>query len=274
MEYLLEMMVGRYTSFKVNKKNNNPGNTILNISNLFVMNNKKVLALKNFSLKIRQGEIIGIVGVNGDGQIELVEAITGMRKIDKGKVEFINEEKHKFFMGYRTNKSIPCKKDKNKKGLILDYTLESNILLQIYNKKTYSKKRLLNKKSIKIYNKNIIKDFHVKSSKQQLNILRSLSFINIKKNIICKKIELQSEIVIAVQPTKNLDKDSIDYIHKRLIKQRNLGKGVLLISSQLDEILNLSDRIVIINNGELVNIVNTDEINEKEIDFIMTKIKN
>lgn len=271
---MAKMMVGREVSFKVNKKPAKPGDVVLDIKNLSVKNNKKVLGLKDFSIDVRAGEIVGIAGVEGNGQSELIEAITGLRKSESGTINFKNKDITRESIRNRINSGIAhIPEDRHKRGLVLDYTIEENMVLEVYDKKPFSNKGLLNKKEIKKYAEKIIDEFDVRSGEGAESIARSLSGGNQQKAIIGREIELNPELLIAAQPTRGLDVGSIEYIHKRLVEQRDSGKAVLLVSLELDEILNVSDRIAIINNGELIGIVNADETNENEVGLMMAGIK-
>ena len=271
---MAKMMVGREVSFKVNKKPAKPGDVVLDIKNLSVKNNKKVLGLKDFSFDVRAGEIVGIAGVEGNGQSELIEAITGLRKSESGTINFKNKDITRESIRNRINSGIAhIPEDRHKRGLVLDYTIEENMVLEVYDKKPFSNKGLLNKKEIKKYAEKIIDEFDVRSGEGAESIARSLSGGNQQKAIIGREIELNPELLIAAQPTRGLDVGSIEYIHKRLVEQRDSGKAVLLVSLELDEILNVSDRIAIINNGELIGVVNADETNENEVGLMMAGIK-
>ena len=271
---MAKMMVGREVSFKVNKKPAKPGDVVLDIKNLSVKNNKKVLGLKDFSIDVRAGEIVGIAGVEGNGQSELIEAITGLRKSESGTINFKNKDITRESIRNRINSGIAhIPEDRHKRGLVLDYTIEENMVLEVYDKKPFSNKGLLNKKEIKKYAEKIIDEFDVRSGEGAESIARSLSGGNQQKAVIGREIELNPELLIAAQPTRGLDVGSIEYIHKRLVEQRDSGKAVLLVSLELDEILNVSDRIAIINNGELIGVVNADETNENEVGLMMAGIK-
>ena len=271
---MAEMMVGRPVSFEVKKEDKKPGNVILKLENVSVMNNKKVLGLKDFSLEVKSGEVLGIAGVEGNGQTELVEAITGMRSIASGKIFFKNEDITNISIRKRINSGIAhIPEDRQKRGLVLDYTMENNMVLEIYNREPFSKRGLLNKKAIHEYAEKIINEFDVRSGQGGASIARGRSGGNQQKAIIGREIELDPELLIAVQPTRGLDVGSIEYIHKRLIEQRDAGKAVLLVSLELSEILNLSDRIAIVNNGELIGIVNAKETNENEVGLMMAGVK-
>lgn len=271
---MAEMMVGREVSFKVEKKEAKPGKTVLKINNLSVMNNKKVLGLKNFSIEARAGEILGIAGVEGNGQSELVEAITGMRKIHGGNIELLGENIETLSIRNRIDKGISyIPEDRHKRGLVLDYSLEENIVLKSYKNKPFSNKGILNRKAIREYAKEIIKAFDVRSGEGEKTIVRSMSGGNQQKAIIGREIEVDPKLLIAVQPTRGLDVGSIEYIHKRLVEERDKGKAVLLVSLELDEVLNVSDRIAVVNAGELIGIVNASETNENEVGLMMAGVK-
>ncbi|QOR68617.1 ABC transporter ATP-binding protein [Cytobacillus suaedae] len=270
---LAEMMVGRHVSFKVEKEESKPGEVVLEIDSLFVKNARKVMGLKNFSLEVRAGEIVGIAGVEGNGQSDLVEGITGLRKVESGKILLNGEDITNIPIRQRIEKGIGhIPEDRQKRGLVLDYTLQSNMVLEVYNKPPFSKFGLLNENAMKEYAKKILENFDVRSGEGAVSIARTLSGGNQQKAIIGRELELDPNLLIAVQPTRGLDVGSIEYIHKRLIEHRDNGKAVLLISLELDEVLQLSDRIAIVNNGELVGIVNASETDENEVGLMMAGV--
>ncbi|MFT4413625.1 ABC transporter ATP-binding protein [Fredinandcohnia humi] len=270
---LAEMMVGRHVSFKVDKKESTAGDVVLEIDSLSVINNRKVMGLKNFSLEVKKGEIVGIAGVEGNGQTELVEAITGLRKAESGRVLLNGEDITTIPIRQRIEKGIAhIPEDRQKRGLVLDYSLQSNMVLQVYNKQPFSRSGLLNVGAMKEYAKKILENFDVRSGEGAASIARTLSGGNQQKAIIGRELELNPDLLVAVQPTRGLDVGSIEYIHKRLIEHRDKGKAVLLVSLELDEVLQLSDRIAIVNNGELVGVVNASETNENEVGLMMAGV--
>ena len=271
---MAKMMVGREVSFKVEKVEAQPKDVVVKIENLSVNNNKKVLGLKNFSLDIRAGEIVGIAGVEGNGQTELVEALTGMRNVESGNIIFKGKNIVKESIRQRIDDGMAhIPEDRHKRGLILDYTMEDNMVLKAYRNKPFSKNGLINRAKISEYAQKIIETFDVRSGEGGKSIARSLSGGNQQKGVIGREIESDPDFLIAVQPTRGLDVGSIEYIHKRLVEQRDLGKAVLLVSLELDEVLNVSDRIAVVNNGELIGIVNANETNENEVGLMMAGIK-
>jgi simple sugar transport system ATP-binding protein len=271
---MAEMMVGRHVSFKVDKQASHPGEVVLKINNLSIKNNKKVMALNNFSLEVRTGEIVAIAGVDGNGQTELIEGLTGLRKTESGSIVFQGEE----ITGLSTRKRLErgighIPEDRHKRGLVLDYSLEENLVLEVYNRPPFSKYGLLNKQAIRTHADQIIKSFDVRSGQGASSAARTLSGGNQQKAIIGREVEQNPTLLIAVQPTRGLDVGSIEYIHKRLVEHRDKGKAVLLVSLELDEVLALSDRIAVMNAGELVGVVQASEATEQKIGLMMAGVK-
>ncbi|WP_246939768.1 ABC transporter ATP-binding protein [Bacillus pinisoli] len=270
---LAEMMVGRHVSFKVDKADSKPGKVVLQVENISVKNSRKVLGLKNFSIEVKAGEILGIAGVEGNGQSELVEGITGLRKVESGSISLNGEEITNIPIRQRIQKGIGhIPEDRQKRGLVLDYKLEENMVIEVYNRPPFSKNGLLNVSAIREYASNIIKNFDVRAGEGSASLARGLSGGNQQKAIIGRELELNPELLIAVQPTRGLDVGSIEYIHKRLVEHRDKGKAVLLVSLELDEVLQLSDRIAIVNNGELIGVVEASETNENEVGLMMAGV--
>lgn len=271
---MAEMMVGRQVAFKVEKKECEPGRTVLQLDSLTVKNAKKVLGLKNFTLEVRAGEIVGIAGVEGNGQRELVEALTGLRKPESGTVLFDGEDiTHKPTRDRINGGLAHIPEDRHKRGLVLDYTIEENMVLEVYNRKPFSSRGLLNKLAIRKYADHIVESFDVRSGEGAASIARSLSGGNQQKAIIGRELELDPNLLIAVQPTRGLDVGSIENIHKRLIAHRDRGRAVLLVSLELEEIMNVSDRIAVLNNGELVGVVDAKATDENELGLMMAGLK-
>lgn len=273
-ERLAEMMVGRQVSFSVQKEERQPGEVVLDIRNLSVLSSRKVLGLKDVSLQVREGEVLGIAGVDGNGQTELVEAITGMRKAQAGRIflrgtditDMSVRERIKAKMAY-----IPA--DRHKHGLILDYSIENNMVMKVYYQQPFSSNGLLNSDAIRGYAQRVMEQFDVRSGQGPGASARSLSGGNQQKTIVGREIDQNPEVLIAVQPTRGLDVGAIEYIHKRIVEQRDNGKAVLLVSLELDEILNLSDRIAVINGGEIIDIVDADKVTENEVGLMMAGVK-
>ena len=271
---MAEMMVGRQVSFKVDKKPAAPGEAVLQVDSLSVNNSKKVLGLNGVSIEVRAGEILGIAGVEGNGQYELVEAVTGLRKAESGSIRLKGKDISGLGIRDRNESGIGhIPEDRHKRGLVLDYTLAENMVLKVYYREPFSRNGILNKPAIRSYAERIIESFDVRTGQGTASIARSLSGGNQQKAIIGREIEGDPDLLIAVQPTRGLDVGSIEYIHRRLIAHRDRGKAVLLISLELDEVLNVSDRIAVLNNGEVVGIVQASDTNENELGLMMAGVR-
>ncbi|EGO63614.1 ABC transporter ATP-binding protein [Acetonema longum] len=270
---MAEMMVGRQVSFIVPKGEYRPGKVLLKLEGLTVLNHARTAALKSFSLSAYGGEIVGVAGVDGNGQTELVEAITGLRKVETGHIWLDGKEITNLSVRQRIDAGLAhVPEDRQKRGLVLDYSLEDNIILEIYGREPFAKGWLLNRPAIRQYAQEVMQHFDVRSAQGVVTAARSLSGGNQQKAIIGREISLNPRVLIAVQPTRGLDVGSIEYIHRRLIAQRDAGFAVLLVSLDLDEILNLSDRIAVISHGELIGTVNADQTDEIKIGLMMAGV--
>ncbi len=266
---LANLMVGREVVFKTEKKPAEPKQDVLEIKDLIVKDSRGISAVNGLDLTVRSGEIVGIAGVDGNGQSELIEAITGLRKSESGSVkvngkEIINFSPRKIFesgVGH-----IP--QDRHKHGLVLNYPIAENMVLQTYYKPPFSKHGILNFKAIYDKARKLISEFDVRTP-SEYTLARSLSGGNQQKAIIGREIDRDPDLLIAAQPTRGLDVGAIEFIHKRLIEQRDHGKAVLLLSFELDEIMNISDRIAVIYEGRIVAVVNPKETTEQELGLLM-----
>lgn len=271
---LAEKMVGRDVSFNVTKEDIELGEEILNIENLWVKDNRKIDKVKGLNLSIRKGEILGIAGVDGNGQSELIDAIYGMRKIEKGKVTFKESDitgktpREILDMGMT---QIP--EDRQKRGLVLEYSIKDNLILESVDKDHFSKNGILDFRKIENNANNLIEKFDIRP--RDINELAgSLSGGNQQKVIIAREISSNPDLLIAAQPTRGLDVGAIEFIHQYLVELRNQGKAVLLISFQLDEVMDLSDRIAVIYDGKIVGELNPKDTDEFEIGRLMAGGKN
>ncbi len=269
------MMVGRPVSFVVEKEKREPGEVMLEVKDLNVKNNKGVLGVKDFSLAIRSGEIVGIAGVDGNGQTELVEAITGLRKIESGSVLFKGEDITSLSIKDRNDRGLGhIPEDRQKRGLVLGAPLTTNMVIKDFDRPPFSRKGLLDQESIREYSASIVKEFDVRSGEGIDSLAGKLSGGNQQKAIIGREVTKDPDVLIAVQPTRGLDVGAIEFIHKALVTQRDKGKAVLLVSFELDEIFNLSDRIAVINAGRLVDIVKTEDTDVHKVGLMMAGIKS
>lgn len=268
-EDLASMMVGRQVSFKVDKKEANVGDVVLKVDNLVVKDNRKLNAVKGLSLELHRGEILGIAGVDGNGQSEFIEGITGLRPIESGRVILNGKDitnlspKEIIENGMNT---IP--EDRQKRGLILDFTVAENMILENYHKEPFSTKGRLNHKAISDFSKELIEKFDIRP-RDHMHIAGELSGGNQQKVILAREISNDPDVLIAAQPTRGLDVGAIEYVHKYLVEQRDHGKAVLLISFELDEIMNVSDRIAVIFNGKIVDIIDAKEADERTLGYLM-----
>jgi general nucleoside transport system ATP-binding protein len=269
-EKLAEMMVGRKVLFDLNKKEANPREEVLRIENLTVKSSSGTHGLRDFSLSVKCGEIVGLAGIDGNGQAELVEAIIGLRRPDSGKIFLHGVDVTTMSTRQRINTGMAhIPEDRHKHGLILDYTVQENLILKNYYLEPYSRRGLIDWNYVYTHAEKVIKDFDVRSGQGAETSARSLSGGNQQKAIVGREIDGNPDLLIAVQPTRGLDVGAIEYIHQRLLEQRDQGKAVFMISLELDEILDLSDRIAVIYNGELVGVINASETDENEIGLMM-----
>lgn len=269
-EKMAEMMVGRHVNFKVEKKPAKPGNVVFKIEKLNVIGSRGVKAVKNVNLSARSGEILGVAGIEGNGQTELIEAITGLRETESGKIFINDKDISELSVRHRSEKGLGhIPEDRHKYGLVLDFTLEDNMILENYYKEPYSKRGILNRDKIHSYAEELIKQFDVRSAEGAYTKARSMSGGNQQKAIIAREIDRSPEVMIVAQPTRGLDVGAIEYIHRRLIEERDKGKTIILFSLELDEILNVSDKIAVMHGGEIVDILDADKTNENELGLLM-----
>jgi len=270
---MASMMVGRPVSFKVDKKPAQPGRVILEVHDLNVLNNKRLLGVKNFSLTVRAGEIVGIAGVDGNGQSELIEAITGLRNIESGTVIIEGNDITHADVRRRNEMGIGhIPEDRQKRGLVMPARVFENVAIKEYYHPPFSKRGILDADYLAEYAQTVVERFDVRSGEGIYSLAGKLSGGNQQKLIVAREITGTSELLIAVQPTRGLDVGAIEYIHSQLVAHRDKGYAVLLVSFELDEIFNLSDRIAVMFSGELVNVVKTGETNEDEVGLMMAGI--
>ena len=274
-EELSRMMVGRDISFTVDKKPSEVGDVVLSVKNLTVMsriNGRE--AVKNVSFDVRRGEICCIAGIDGNGQTELVYALTGLEKPSGGKIElcgndFTNSkirQRHKGEMSH-----IP--EDRHKHGLVLDYTLEENMVLKRYLEPKFQKHGFIKRKEIREYSDELINEYDVRCGQGSLTVVRQMSGGNQQKAIVAREIDKEHDLLIAVQPTRGLDVGAIEYIHKRIVADRDAGRAVLLVSLELDEVMDVSDRILVIHAGEIVGELDPKTVSTEELGLYMSGAK-
>lgn len=266
---LAELMVGRQVNFKIEKSDAKPCENVLEISNLIVHDARHLPTVKGLDLTVRAGEIVGIAGIDGNGQSELIEAITGLRKVESGSITLREKDITSWPVRRITEEGVGhIPEDRHKHGLVLDFSIGDNMVLQTYYKNPFSKKGVLNFTKIYEKAKSLIEQFDVRTPSEHTPA-RALSGGNQQKAIIAREVDRDPDLLIAAQPTRGLDVGAIEFIHKKLIEQRDKGKAVLLLSLELDEILNVSDRVAVIYEGKIVEIVNAKETNEQQLGLLM-----
>ena len=276
MEELSALMVGRNVSFHVNKKESTPGKEILSIENMTVASKlHKNNAVRNVSLKVRAGEIVCIAGIDGNGQTEFVHGLTGLEPLAGGKITLCGEDITKATIRQRSLKGMShIPEDRHKHGLVLDYTLEDNLVLQRYFEPEFTDKAgFLKRKNIREYAEKLIGEFDVRSGQGPSTMVRSMSGGNQQKAIIARELDKDPELLVAVQPTRGLDVGAIEFIHKQLIAQRDAGKAVLLVSLELDEVMDVPDRILVMYEGEIVGEFDPKKTTQEELGLYMSGAK-
>lgn len=266
---LARMMVGRDVVLRVEKKPASPGEVILEAKNLYAKNNRDLMALNGASFNVRRGEILGIAGVAGNGQDELTEVLTGLRKLEDGEIIFKGKE----INDYSTREIIEAgvsyiPEDRHGRGLVLEFSLYENLILGNHYQPPYARGINMNFKKIRKEVRRLIKEFDVRTPNEDV-LAKSLSGGNQQKVIIAREFDREPDLLIAAQPTRGVDVGAIEFIHKRIIEQRDQGKAVLLISMELDEILSLSDRIAVIYEGEIVDIMDREDATEEKLGLLM-----
>lgn len=266
---LAELMVGRKVNLVVEKNESKLGDSILKIENLKAKDQRGLLALKGVNLELREGEILGIAGVDGNGQTELIETIVGLTEVSDGDIYL----KGKKITG-KTTKEITelgiahIPEDRHKRGLILGSSLVENSVLGIHHKPPFVKGIIMDYDKIRQHCKNLISNFDVRTPNEDV-AASSLSGGNQQKLIVAREIEKDPVMIIAAQPTRGLDVGAIEYIHKRLIAERDRGRGVLLLSLELDEVMSLSDRIAVMYEGKIVDILDAKDATEQKLGILM-----
>ena len=273
---LSRLMVGRDVEFAVQKEEAKPTDVILEVKGLTVPSKRsKKNAVNNVSFKVRAGEIVCIAGIDGNGQSELVYGITGLEPVSGGTVNFMGQDITKAPIRKRSLMGMShIPEDRHKHGMVLDYTLEDNMILQRYFDPEFTNKfGFLRRKNIRTFAERLIEQFDVRSGQGPITIARSMSGGNQQKAIIAREIEKDPKLLIAVQPTRGMDVGAIEYAHRQIVNQRDAGKAVLLVSLELDEVMSVSDRILVMYEGELVGELDPKKTNVEELGLYMAGAK-
>ncbi len=275
-EELSRMMVGRDVEFVVHKEPAKPGKTILEVEGMTVASKSHSNnAVKGVSFQVRAGEIVCIAGIDGNGQTELVYGLTGLEPLKEGRIVLEGQDITQASIRKRSTMGMShIPEDRHKHGLVLDYTLEDNMVLQRYFEPQFvSAAGFLKRKAIRDYATGLIEQYDVRSGQGPVTVARSMSGGNQQKAIIAREIDKDPELLIAVQPTRGLDVGAIEYIHRQIVAQRDAGKAVLLVSLELDEVMALSDRILVMYEGEIVGELDPKTTTVEELGLYMAGAK-
>lgn len=271
---LSNMMVGRPVQLVVDKDEAKPTDVILDVKDFTVPSKlHKNDAVKHVSFQARAGEILCIAGIDGNGQTELVYGLTGLEKSSGGTVTLCGKDISKGSVSDRLENIGHIPEDRHKHGLVLDFTLEQNMVLQRFREKEFQTAGFINNKNVRSYSEGLIDRFDVRSGQGPITKARSMSGGNQQKAIVAREIDREKPLLIAVQPTRGLDVGAIEYIHAQLVKQRDAGKAVLLVSLELDEVMSLSDRILVMYEGEIVGELDPKQTTVQELGLYMAGAK-
>ena len=275
MEQLSAMMVGRNVNFHVEKQPKTPGKVILKVENMTVASKlHKNNAVRNVSFDVREGEIVCIAGIDGNGQTELVYGLTGLEPLAGGKITLMGDNITHASIRKRSKDGIShIPEDRHKHGLVLDDTLENNLVLQSFQDPRFQHMGFIRRDAVRQYADKIIAQYDVRSGQGPVTVTRSMSGGNQQKAIIGRELDREDPLLVAVQPTRGLDVGAIEYIHKQLIAQRDAGKAVLLVSLELDEVMNVSDRILVMYEGEIVGELDPKTTTVEELGLYMAGAK-
>ena len=276
MEQLSAMMVGRNVNFHVEKKPANPGEVILDVQDMSVASKvHKNDAVKHVSFKVRAGEIVCIAGIDGNGQTELVYGLTGLEPLKTGHIYMNgNDITHASIRARSVDGMSHIPEDRHKHGLVLDYSLEYNMILQRYFEPEFTDKAgFLKRKPIREYADRLIDAYDVRSGQGAITAARAMSGGNQQKAIIAREIDKNPDLLIAVQPTRGLDVGAIEFVHSQLVAQRDAGKAVLLVSLELDEVMDVPDRILVMYEGEIVGELDPKATTQEELGLYMAGAK-
>lgn len=269
-EELANMMVGHAVKLVVDKKPAEPKDVVFEIKDLVVENERKLEAVKKLNLSVRRGEIVGIAGIDGNGQKELIEAVTCLTKAKSGTITMNGVEiQNTTPKNVIDHKIATIHEDRQKRGLVLNFTVAENSIIENYKKPEFSKRGFINKDAVLKHTKKLIEDYDVRPADCADKLVRGLSGGNQQKVIIAREIANNPDLLIAVQPTRGLDVGAIEYVHKMLVKERDAGKAVLLVSLELDEVMNVSDRIAVIYDGHIAGEFKQGEVDEQTIGLLM-----
>ena len=271
---LSNMMVGRPVQLEVAKEPAKPGETVLKVENFTVSGGtKKRNAVNGVSFEARAGEILCIAGIDGNGQTELIHGLTGLEKSSGGTVTLCGRDISHASIKRRGENMSHIPEDRHKHGLVLDFSVEQNMVLQSFNEKRFQKAGFIDRGAVRAYTEKLIEQYDVRSGQGAVTIARSMSGGNQQKAIIAREVDRDKPLIIAVQPTRGLDVGAIEYIHGQLVAERDKGKAVLLVSLELDEVMSLADRILVMYEGEIVGELDPRKTTVAELGLYMSGAK-
>ena len=273
-EELSAMMVGRNVNFHVEKGPLKTGSEVLSVEHLTVASKvHKNNAVKDVSFRVRAGEIVCIAGIDGNGQTELVYGLTGLDKPSSGTITLCGKDISHASIRHRGEHMSHIPEDRHKHGLVLDFTLEQNMVLQRFNEPRFENHGFINNKAVRDYANYLIDKFDVRSGQGAITRARSMSGGNQQKAIIAREVDRDKDLIVAVQPTRGLDVGAIEFIHSQLVAERDRGKAILLVSLELDEVMSLSDRILVMYEGEIVGELDPKKTTVEELGLYMAGAK-
>ena len=271
---LSNMMVGRPVQLEVVKDEATPADTVLSVRDMCVASHlHKKNAVNHVSFDVRAGEIVCIAGIDGNGQTELIHGLTGLDKISGGTVTLCGKDITHLPIKRRGENMSHIPEDRHKHGLILDFTLEQNMVLQRYQEPAFQKSGFIRFDAVRDYAQQLIEQYDVRSGQGPVTVARSMSGGNQQKAIIAREIDRDKSLIVAVQPTRGLDVGAIEFIHSQLVAERDRGKAILLVSLELDEVMSLSDRILVVYEGEIVGEFDPKKISVQELGLYMAGAK-
>ena len=271
---LSNMMVGRPVQLEVVKDPAKPGEEILRVEDLCVASHThKRNAVNHVSFDVRAGEIVCIAGIDGNGQTELVYGLTGLDKPSSGTITLCGKDISHASIRHRGEHMSHIPEDRHKHGLVLDFTLEQNMVLQRFNEPRFENHGFINNKAVRDYANYLIDKFDVRSGQGAITRARSMSGGNQQKAIIAREVDRDKDLIVAVQPTRGLDVGAIEFIHSQLVAERDRGKAILLVSLELDEVMSLSDRILVMYEGEIVGELDPKKTTVEELGLYMAGAK-
>jgi len=272
---LSSMMVGRPVQLEIDKGPANPGEVILDVDKVCIKSHIHDRdAVHDVSFKVRAGEIVCLAGIDGNGQTEFIYGLTGLDKISSGSIRLCGEDITNASIRDKGKNMSHIPEDRHKHGLVLDFQLQENLVLQRFEEKKFQHNGFIDRQAVRDYSDRLINAFDVRSGQGSITIARSMSGGNQQKAIIARELDRDKELIVAVQPTRGLDVGAIEFIHSQIVKERDRGKAVLLVSLELDEVMSLSDRILVMHNGEIVGELDPKKTNVQELGLYMAGAKH